>query len=429
MADPVPSADAAALNARLVDGLVRQGVIRSPRIEAAFRAVPRHLFLPGVPLDEVYRDEAIPTKRRDGVPISSSSQPAAMATMLEQLGVEPGYRVLEIGAGTGYNAALLAHLDGPAGEVVTVDLDEDIVVAARAHLAAAGFGPDRVRVVLGDGGEGFAERAPYDRIELTVGAWDIAPAWSDQLAPGGLLLLPIWLRGAQKTVAFGRPTDGSGALLESVSVTDCAFMRLRGAFAGPEAFLALDETGTVTLGLDDRNLIAPAAARALLDAPGPAAPTGVAIRPRDLWQGLALWLGLREPGFCGLHVDGDAAATMGAGLFAMGAGHRWTVGLLDPTAPACCLLVAGDRAQDGPERAEDHLIALAIRPHGDATVLRDRLAAHVRAWDAAGRPGSDGMRIRVSSLAGAAAPGADEIVLAKRWTRLVVSFGASSPDR
>src|SRR2546428_12794983 len=96
----------------LVDSLKASGCIRTPLVEAAFRAVPRHLFLPGTPLDLVYSDEAIPTKRFDGATVSSSSQPAIMAFMLEQLQLEPGHRVLEVGAGTGYNAALMGHIVG-----------------------------------------------------------------------------------------------------------------------------------------------------------------------------------------------------------------------------------------------------------------------------------------------------------------------------
>ncbi|MFQ5793356.1 MAG: hypothetical protein ACE5JI_23035, partial [Acidobacteriota bacterium] len=83
----------------LVDKLKEMGCIRTPQVEAAFRAVPRHLFLPGVPHDRVYSDDAILTKRVDGQVVSSSSQPAIMAVMLEQLDLHPGQRVLEIGAG------------------------------------------------------------------------------------------------------------------------------------------------------------------------------------------------------------------------------------------------------------------------------------------------------------------------------------------
>ena len=113
-------------------------------MEAAFRAVSRHLFLPDVGISDVYTDRAFPTKHAGGKPISSSSQPAIMAIMLEQLALEPRQRVLEIGAGTGYNAALIARIVGQGGHVVTIDIDEDLVMLARKHLAAAGF--DRVDV-------------------------------------------------------------------------------------------------------------------------------------------------------------------------------------------------------------------------------------------------------------------------------------------
>src|SRR6266702_1895917 len=110
----------------------------------------------------------------DGLPLSSSSQPAIMAIMLEQLGVAPGYRVLEIGTGTGYNAALIAHLVGERGTVVTVDIDADLVAKARANLDGAGY-PD-VIVICGDGGFGAPGHADDDDIIVTAGAWDLAPA-------------------------------------------------------------------------------------------------------------------------------------------------------------------------------------------------------------------------------------------------------------
>jgi protein-L-isoaspartate(D-aspartate) O-methyltransferase len=118
--------DRSTLPQALVDELKNKGAIRTTPVETAFRAVPRHLFVPGVALDEVYRDQSIPTKRLDGAIVSSSSQPAIMAVMLEQLALEPGHHVLEIGAGAGYNAALMAHIVGETGQVVTVDIDEGI---------------------------------------------------------------------------------------------------------------------------------------------------------------------------------------------------------------------------------------------------------------------------------------------------------------
>jgi protein-L-isoaspartate(D-aspartate) O-methyltransferase len=122
-------------NQALVDELKSMGCIQTPRVEAAFQAVLRHRFIPEKPLEEVYSDRVILTKQdQNGQWISSSSQPAIMAIMLEQLDLEPGQKVLEIGAGTGYNAALMAHIVGETGQVVTIDIDDDLVEVAQAHL-------------------------------------------------------------------------------------------------------------------------------------------------------------------------------------------------------------------------------------------------------------------------------------------------------
>ena len=135
-------ASLAELRERLVAEVLETSGIRDERIAAALRDVPRHLFLPHLPPEEAYLDDAIVTKRdAEGQPISSSSQPAIMAIMLDQLDLAPGQRVLEIGAGTGYNAALIRHIVGPSGAVVSVDIEADLVDRAREHLASAGY-PD-----------------------------------------------------------------------------------------------------------------------------------------------------------------------------------------------------------------------------------------------------------------------------------------------
>ena len=142
------------LNQALVDELKSMGCIQTPRVEAAFQAVLRHRFIPETPLEEVYSNRVILTKQdQNGQWISSSSEPAIMAIMLEQLDLEPGQKVLEIGAGTGYNAALMAHIVGETGQVVTIDIDDDLVEAAQAHLLRAGF--DHVQVTCADGGYGY----------------------------------------------------------------------------------------------------------------------------------------------------------------------------------------------------------------------------------------------------------------------------------
>ncbi|MEV1179505.1 methyltransferase domain-containing protein, partial [Nonomuraea sp. NPDC049784] len=177
----------------MVDKLRDWGVRTEP-VEAAMRAVPRHVFVPSATLEQAYGPDSVVTHRdENGKAISSASDPGLVASMLEQLDVQPGHRVLEIGAGTGYNAALLAELAGPEGHVTTVDIGADIVAGARRGLAAAGY--DRVQVVHGDGATGHPENAPYDRIIVTAGAWDVPPAWREQLAPGGRLVVPLRVRG------------------------------------------------------------------------------------------------------------------------------------------------------------------------------------------------------------------------------------------
>ncbi len=407
------SADTAALRRALVDKLVNDGLIHFPEVEAAFRAVPRHLFLPDLPPEQVYRDEAIVTRRIDGVPVSSSSQPAAMAIMVEQLGLEPGDRVLEIGAGTGYNAAIIAHLVGDTGHIITVDIDEEIVSEARARLAAAGV--EGVQVVCADGGLGYPDAAPYDRIILSVGAWDIAPAWIEQLKPGGRLLLPLWIRTAQKTVAFERADDH----LASVSVSDCAFMRLRGAFAGPEAFVSFGPEAGLTLALDDREMVDVEATYALLAGPSRDWPTGVTVTSAEIWRSLGLWLALHEPGFCSLIADAESASTVTIpyvyGRPDMG---RGTVGALEEGAIA--LLTRASELPEG--EFEPPPFELVVRSLGAGDALARRLVERVAVWDAAGRPTSEGLRVRAYPRDAGYIPAAGEVVVPKRWTQLVFNW-------
>ncbi|MGO9876736.1 MAG: methyltransferase domain-containing protein [Acidimicrobiia bacterium] len=246
---PVPE-----LIAEMVETLRRNHCLRSPNVAAAFGAVGRHLFVPGRPLAEVYSsDTVVPTHfDADGCSVSSSSAPNIMAIMLEQLRVRPGMRVLEIGAGTGYNAGLLSHLVGGDGQVVTVDLDSQITTEARQHLHAADI--DGVHVVHGDGWLGSGTVETFDRVIATVGAWEVSPHWFGQLDLAGVLVMPLWVRpGLQVSVAFVRDEVG----LRSESLTLCGFMRLRGPHAGPDSHVAVpgwaDRVDDVTA---ERNWIA-----------------------------------------------------------------------------------------------------------------------------------------------------------------------------
>ncbi|MGQ4388580.1 methyltransferase, FxLD system, partial [Streptomyces sp. SAS_270] len=193
--DTIEVSAAGHLRTQLIDRLVTQGSVRTPRVEEAMRTVPRHLFVPDAPLEAAYSNAPVNIKSDDsGASISCASQPNIVAIMLEQMEAEPGHKVLELGAGTGFNAGLLGYLVGEKGHVTTVDVDDDLVEGARAGLVAAGI--DNVEVILGDGALGYAPNAPYDRIVATVGAHGVPHAWLDQLAPDGRLLTPLRLRGS-----------------------------------------------------------------------------------------------------------------------------------------------------------------------------------------------------------------------------------------
>jgi protein-L-isoaspartate(D-aspartate) O-methyltransferase len=225
----VPEPDPAVLRQRLVAHLRRAGTLTDPAVERALLTVPRELFVAPVAarhgLQAVYRDRAIVTKRDAlGRPTSSSSQPRIMTAMLEQLQVRPGQRVLEVGAGSGYNAALLAALVGPGGLVVSVELDDQVARSAQAALAQGGY---PVQVATADGRHGCAAQAPFDRIIVTASTDDVPRAWFDQLVVGGRLVLPLRLSRRwflpQAVVALRRTAVG----LESVAMVPGAFMALR----------------------------------------------------------------------------------------------------------------------------------------------------------------------------------------------------------
>ncbi|GAB3170976.1 hypothetical protein GCM10027059_38420 [Myceligenerans halotolerans] len=270
-------------------------------VAEAMRAVPRHVFVPQVPLEQAYSSSPVVTHRdADGVPISSASAPGTVAGMLEQAEVKPGHRVLEIGSGTGYNAALLNHLVGPEGAVTTIEYDPQVADAARAALAS--YGAERVRVVTGDGTLGAPEDGPFDRILVTAGAWDVTPAWREQLAPGGRLVLPLRLNGLTRVTAFEHDGDG----LRSVSADEDGFIPMKGIGAVVEQTVRLGPGPDVTLNVDDNQ---PVNAEALADALGNAPETvWTGIEAPWAWtENLDLWLA-KLPGFCRMFVNADAVS-------------------------------------------------------------------------------------------------------------------------
>ncbi|WP_239405482.1 methyltransferase, FxLD system [Frankia sp. Cj3] len=350
------------LRVALIDTLHRFHMIRSPQVEAAFRAVPRHLFLPGVDLDTAYASQVVVTKRTaGGSAVSSASHPLVVASMLEQLDVQPGHRVLEIGAGTGINAALLQELTGPTGHVTTIDIDIDVTEGARAGLAAAGY--PQVEVICGDGADGHAPGAPYDRIIVTAGAWDLAPAWWRQLAAGGRLVVPLRLHGSDLTrsIAFDNQIDR----MVSASAHVCGFVPLLGstAHAGHSLSLADDVTLRLPAGSPDEEALGLA-----LTSPAHERWTGILVSDEQPIEHLDLWLATTSGGFVRLFA-GPHARENGVADPA----RRWA---------GAAIHTGGTLAYITRREVDGGKAELGVTAHGpDSQRLAGQLAEHLHVWD------------------------------------------------
>ncbi|WP_083931797.1 methyltransferase, FxLD system [Nocardiopsis salina] len=287
-----PTSETEPLHARLVEQLREAGSIRSPQVEDAFRTVPRHAFLPHATVEEAYTNAPVHIKYDEtGNSISCGSQPGIVAMMLEQAAIEPGMRVLELGAGTGYNAALLGHLTGPNGSVTTIDVDTDLVEEARARLKE--HGATNVEAVLGDGALGHPGDAPYDRIVATVGSHDVPRAWVDQLAPGGRLIIPIRIAGdVSRSIVF----EANGDHWTSVDSALCTFMPLRDSVGDDRrTVLAADEDATVQVQANQDQSIYPEQVRGVLAEPSKAVWSGVTFGKGQPLDTLWLWLATHLP--------------------------------------------------------------------------------------------------------------------------------------
>ncbi|MFD7531039.1 methyltransferase domain-containing protein [Streptomyces sp. NPDC059849] len=260
----------------LADELTRSRAIRTPPWAEAFRSVPRHLFVPrwfaqetndrGIAvwrehrgtetaddLAAVYRDQTLVTaldpdtaEQVDdtawtGIPTSSSTLPSLMAGMLEDLSVEDGDRVLEIGTGTGYNSALLSARLGEQ-LVYSVDIDPDLVLAAQDHLSSAGFMP---RLVPGDGTRGYPTGETFDRIIATCSVPAVPAAWIEQSRPGTILVADIALGIEGGIVRL--EVDEQGRALGHFTETAGRFMAARSearTYPTPQRPERASETGT-----------------------------------------------------------------------------------------------------------------------------------------------------------------------------------------
>ena len=208
--------DFAAASQDMVEKQVRRRGISSPQILQALLAVPRHEFVPAEFRADAYADKPLPIGGGQTI-----SQPYMVAAMTEALGLHGDERVLEIGTGSGYHAAVLSLL---AREVYSLETDTALALAAQQRLTRLGFA--NVHVHNGDGSLGFPEGAAYDAILVTAAAPEISPPLVEQLGEEGRLVIPVGSLETQELLRVVKETEG----LRSRVVCDCRFVPLRGRF-------------------------------------------------------------------------------------------------------------------------------------------------------------------------------------------------------
>jgi protein-L-isoaspartate(D-aspartate) O-methyltransferase len=346
-------------------------------IEQAMLGVPRHRFCPpGTTLKAAYANAVVPTRTDDsGRTTSSVSAPWLVARQLHQTRVERGMRVLEVGAGSGYNAALLAELVGPTGQVVTVDIDPVVVESARTALAATGY-TDQVTVVQADGAEPLRLGA-FDRIVVTVGVWDIAPAWVEQLTVDGVLVVPLRARHASEcwSIEFHHQRD----LLVGESSLVCGFVDIQGiAGLEPDTARITGPNGGAAVarswdhGTDLSRLPETFPGERVL------VPASVVMPPPGMFVGLRTRLAYELPGLVDLDFQDRDLLQQDD--------WRWLqIGHVDRDSFAVlCVQPAGDI--DGGSR----LGAVGFGPRGEQAALT--LVDHIEAW------GQDGMPQRAAHV-------------------------------
>ncbi|MFP4169603.1 MAG: protein-L-isoaspartate(D-aspartate) O-methyltransferase [Methanomassiliicoccales archaeon] len=207
----------------MVNHLVRSGYLNDERAVEAMRKVPRRAFIPSEQRRNAYVDSPLPIG--DGQTISA---PHMVAIMVEAADLGPGMRVLEIGGGSGYHAAVMGEMVSPGGKVYTMERLESLAERARESLGKAGYG-EVVEISVGDGTKGLPEKGPYDRIVVTAGAPDVPGPLKEQLAEGGKLLIPVGGRSYQELLRITR--HGEGFTTENLG--GCVFVPLIGEHGFP----------------------------------------------------------------------------------------------------------------------------------------------------------------------------------------------------
>jgi protein-L-isoaspartate(D-aspartate) O-methyltransferase len=203
---------------RMVRRLLDNGYISGPAVSKAMEAVERHIFLPDELVEQAYLDT--PLHIGQGQTISA---PHMVGMMVEALDLRPGQRVLEVGGGSGYHAAVMAELIRPGGRVYSMERIESLASSAKKNLQAAGYA-DVVETVVGDGTRGLPEHAPYDRISIAAASPGIPQPLKEQMEEGGKLLIPVGGRFYQELILVIR----KGSDYQQRDLGGCVFVPLIG---------------------------------------------------------------------------------------------------------------------------------------------------------------------------------------------------------
>jgi protein-L-isoaspartate(D-aspartate) O-methyltransferase len=368
------------LRTAMVEALREDGAIRTERVAEVMGRVPREHFAPEAqPVDAYDPERPVVTKRdRDGLAISSVSAANVQAFMLEQADPQPGERVLEIGSG-GMFAAYLADLVAPGGTVTTMDIDPEVTARARRLLDEARY--ERVQVITADGAFGVPEQAPFNLIVVTVGAPDVPPAWLEQLAPGGRIVVPLRVRGLMRSIVLVREGDH----LVSTGYELCGFVPMQGVAENRERLVLLHDVKgeEVGLRLDDGDQVDVEALREALALPRQEVWSGVTVGGEEPIDDLDLWLATS--------LDGHTRLTA-----TPAARNKGVVASASPLGVAT--LVVGSSFAYRTVRPTDEtptLFELGAYGHGPAAATTaTRLVDEIRVWDQEHR-GGPGARFEV----------------------------------
>ncbi len=204
--------------------LVRYGYLSSERIKQAMLKIPREDFIPLLYRDYAYREVPLPLPGKK----ATISCPHSYPLFYEPLGLDAGHRFLEVGLGSGYGTALAREIVGKDGLVVSVEIDPVTFEFAKNNLERAGYGD--IILVQGDGGLGYPEKAPYDKICITAACLEIPPPLIEQLRSGGRLIAPVIEQGVQNLLVLDKSEQG---IIRNV-VAEVLYVPLRGRYGVSE---------------------------------------------------------------------------------------------------------------------------------------------------------------------------------------------------